>query len=116
MLYEVNNSNMNKFIEIINENVNENNEKYYRLTMFCDRAPKPLVKILICTEREWLTFYQFVISSEYIKSNIDIISETYIDKGTFEKLNQILILREEYHYEELRIMDLSHSTNHSNRL
>lgn len=116
MLYEVNNSNVDRFVAVLNANIIENIEKDYRFTMFCDRTPKPLVKVLICTEKEWLTFYQFVISSEHIKSNIDIISETYINTSTFKKLKEVLIERKEYHHEETHIIDFRPSTFRSNGL
>lgn len=116
MLYEVNNSNMDRFIEIINTNINENTENDYKMILFCDRTPKPLVKVLICTNREWRTFYQFCISSEYIKSNIDVISETNISSFVYEKLKSILILREEYQNEEIRIMDFYSNFNDNFRL
>lgn len=112
MLFEINNTNIDNFIKIINENVKQNENKSYIMVMYHTRTVHPYIKLLICTKKEWLLMQQFVISSEYMKGNIDVICNVEISEDTLSLIRQELTARKEYIYEKNTIT--THNFNISN--
>lgn len=114
MLAEITEQTYIKFSKILNNDSND--IKDYRLVGFIDRSVRKIIKLIICTEKEWLTFYQFCMSSEYMKSKIDIIFETYISKDTRNKMLEILSVRKEIFYENFEIFNSNIITDITNRM
>lgn len=100
MLYEVNTSNIDNFIKIVNENIVEGKPSTHRMVMYHTRTVHPYLKLLVCTKREWLLMQQFVISSEHLKGNIDVICNVEIDTHTLSLIQHELTTRKEYLYEK----------------
>lgn len=107
MIYEINNRNVETFINIINENINEQTQKEVRMVLYHTRTVHPYLKLILCTQKEWLSMYQFVVSSEYMKGNIDVICNLDIDKHTSSLILNELMARKEYLHERNAINTIS---------
>lgn len=111
MTYEINTSNIDNFIKIINENVKEDTKGTHQMVLYHTRTVHPYLKLLICSKREWVLMQQFVISSEHMKGNIDVICNVEINEHTLSLIRDELMARKEYLYEKNKIYTTNSSSN-----
>lgn len=103
MLLEITHTNLEQVSQIINT-IDTETPHDFRMVLYLDRSNKPIIKVLICTENEWLAFYQFCISSEYMKGNIDVVSNAHISQSIKKLIISTLNVREEYTNETAKII------------
>jgi hypothetical protein len=95
MLFEIDETTLDDFTKQLNK-IPKTTElpTSTKCILFCDRQPRAVMKLLMCGQNQWNTFYQFAIVSENNKSNIDIICNFNIPTQHVDRLCQSLTRRD----------------------
>lgn len=87
MIYNLNEDNMNRFVEILNE---EDVGEGHHLLVYATRGAETSLKVHFCSWHEWRAYFRSSYESEYMKQNIDVAIDIEIGAKIRQEMEKYL--------------------------